>query len=125
MADADLEAKAELSKRLGLRPTGRWKVGGWTRKEIRLLGTDHDEAIARRIGRSESAVTSKRVDLKIPAFSGWVTSGRAWTDAELALLGTADDDAVAKRIDRTPGAVCQKRLALKIRVFRDRRRGGR
>ncbi|HJZ57292.1 MAG TPA: hypothetical protein VKE74_20145 [Gemmataceae bacterium] len=124
-SDEELDAKAALSKKLGLKPTGRWKVGGWKRKELALLGTDHDEVIAKRIGRSESAVTSKRVLLKIPAFSGWVTSGRGWTADELALLGTADDEVVAEKIDRTPGAVCQKRLALKISDFRDRRRADR
>jgi hypothetical protein len=40
-----------------------------------LLGTDHDDRIAKRIGRTASAVTTKRVRRKIPAFSGWATGG--------------------------------------------------
>jgi hypothetical protein len=58
---AELRAKSVTSNKLGLRPTGRWKGREWTPEEVALLGTDHDEAIARRIGRSRSAVTTQRV----------------------------------------------------------------
>src|SRR5262245_57823631 len=37
----------------------RWP-GGWTAQEVALLGTDDDEAVAERLGRSRSAVRSKR-----------------------------------------------------------------
>src|SRR5262245_42040558 len=78
-------------------------------------------AIAKKITRTVSAVTSKRVHLKIPAFSGWPGRGPAWTDEQLALLGTHYDEVIAKKIGRTQSAVCQKRIALKIPVSRDRR----
>ncbi|QJX00042.1 hypothetical protein [Frigoriglobus tundricola] len=79
--DEELGRRAALSKRLGLRPPPRWTPGrgGWTKKELALLGTDHDEAIAKKIGRTRGAVTSKRVQRKIPAFSGWPGSAPAWT----------------------------------------------
>jgi hypothetical protein len=36
--DEELDARAELSKRLGLRPPNRWKArGGWTANEVKLL----------------------------------------------------------------------------------------
>ena len=39
--DAECDARAELCKRLGLRPANRWKgtAGEWTAAEVRLLGT--------------------------------------------------------------------------------------
>jgi hypothetical protein len=80
--------------------------------------------IAERIGRTKSAVTTRRVKKKIPAFSGWTCGGPGWTAAEVALLGTAADEVIAGRIGRTAGAVEQKRRALEIEVFRDRRVSG-
>ncbi len=61
-SDGERDARAKLSKRLGLKPPSRWTAshGGWTKRELKLLGTDHDEAIARKIGRTRGAVTSKR-----------------------------------------------------------------
>ena len=50
--DEELDAKAELLKRLGLKPSGMWKVGEWRKRELAVLGTDHDEVIAARIGRT-------------------------------------------------------------------------
>jgi hypothetical protein len=77
--------------------------------------------IAKKLGRTRSAVTTQRVKRTIPAFSG-SPGGRAWTDEELALLGTDHDEKIAARIERTPGAVMQKRAARKVPAFRDRRR---
>lgn len=99
------------AERLGLRPIGRWKGREWTPEQLALLGTDHDEAIARRIGRTRSAVTNRRLLLDIPAFSGWAGGGRPWTPEELVLLGTDHDEAIARKLDRTPSAVTQRRLA--------------
>jgi len=39
----------------------------WTEREIKLLGTDRDPAIAKRLNRSISAVKCKRKSLHIPA----------------------------------------------------------
>jgi transposase-like protein len=81
-------ARSRLSKQLGLKPTGRWKGKEWTEEQLALLGTDHDEAIAKKLGRTRTAVTAQRVLRKIPAFSGWPGGMRGWTDEEVALLGT-------------------------------------
>jgi hypothetical protein len=122
--NAELAARSELSKRLGRRPPDRWAKTGWTAVEDALLGTDHDDVIAQRIGRSLEAVPTRRVKRKIPAFSGWPGGGPGWAAEELALLGTANYEVIAAKIGRTVDAVMQKRLALRIAVFRDRRRGG-
>jgi hypothetical protein len=41
----------------------------WTDQELVLLGTEPDEVVARRVGRSVGAVQRKRVYLGIPIFS--------------------------------------------------------
>src|SRR5262249_5257317 len=66
--DEERDARAELARRLGLRLPDRWAAGGWSAEQLALLGTDHDEVIAKRVGRSANAVTVKRVRLKVPAF---------------------------------------------------------
>jgi hypothetical protein len=107
--DDELDRKAETAKRLGLKPTGRWKGMEWTLEQIALLGTDADAVIAAKIGRSPIAVTSQRVKRKIPTHSGSVGGGRAWTEEEVALLGTLPDREVADRIGRTLKAVQWRR----------------
>ncbi len=121
--EAELDAKAATAKRIGLKPV-RWtpERGGWTAEQAALLGTDHDEVIAKKLGRSRSAVTTQRVQRKIPAFSGFPGGGPGWTVDEIALLGTDHDEVIAARIGRTTGAVMQKRWALKVPTFGDRRR---
>jgi hypothetical protein len=122
--DAELDAKSETAKRIGLRSGPRWtpERGGWTAEEVALLGTDHDKIIAKKLGRTLGAVTSRRTQRKIRAFSGNPGGGRGWTDEELALLGTDYDEVIAARIGRTVGAVEQKREARKVPTFFDRRR---
>ena len=68
--EEEREKKRKLSKRLGLQPGPRWtpEAGGWTPEELAQLGTDYDEAIARRIGRTVSAVRSQRRNRKVKAF---------------------------------------------------------
>ena len=121
--DEELDAKSATSKRLGLKPGPRWtpERGGWTAEQMALLGTDHDKVIAKKLGRTQRAVTTQRVKRKIPAFSGSPGGGRAWTDEELALLGT-DHDEVSRGADRADaGRGEAKRAALKVPTFRDRR----
>ena len=60
--------KSKLSKRLGLKPAGRWAVGGWTDEQRALLGTDDDEVIAAQVGRTKGAVRAKRAVLGIKVF---------------------------------------------------------
>jgi hypothetical protein len=47
-----------------------WPGGGpgWTAEERALLGTDFDEVIAERIGRTLGAVMQKRQTLRIKVF---------------------------------------------------------
>ena len=85
-------------------------------------GTAHDKVISKRLGKTVSAVTVKRVRLRIPALSGWAGGERAWTERDITLLGTADDEVIATRIGWSAGAVFQKRVALAIPVSRDRRK---
>ena len=120
--DEELQAKSEIAKRAGIKPT-RWtpENGEWTSEELALLGTDHDPVIAERIRRTRSAVTTMRVRLKIQAFSGNPSNGRPWTKSELKQLGTARDEVIAEQIGRTALAVKLKRTELGIPVFQDRR----
>ena len=64
----ELDRKSKLSKLLGLKPTGRWAVGGWTDEQRALLGTDDDEVIAARVGRTKGAVRAQRAVRRIPVF---------------------------------------------------------
>lgn len=68
--DAERKQRAKVSTRLGLRPGPRWKPenGGWTTAEIALLGTDTDVAVAKKLGRSQHSVRSKRSKLRVPPF---------------------------------------------------------
>jgi hypothetical protein len=125
--EGERKARSRLAKKQGRKFPPRWtpESGGWTAEQLALLGTDHDEAVAKRLGRTLSAVTSKRVALKVPAFSGWPGGGRGWMEEELALLGTMPDAELAERIDRTPGSVAQKREALGVPPHSGWRGGGR
>jgi hypothetical protein len=111
---ADRRAASRRAKRRGQKPTGRWAGREWTPDQLALLGTDHDNAIAKRIGRTTGAVTTKRTLRKVPAFSGWPGGGPEWAPEELALLGTGTDAAVAAMLGRTRSAVSQKRAALGV-----------
>ncbi|HEX4612624.1 MAG TPA: hypothetical protein VH092_30800 [Urbifossiella sp.] len=67
--DEELDARGELSKRLGLKPTGRWAGQEWTLEQMLLLGTMPDADLAARIGKTEGAVRSRRAALTIPTFN--------------------------------------------------------
>jgi hypothetical protein len=66
--DAELDARAARSKRLGLRPPQRPGGRPWTPKELKLLGTADDEVIGKRIGRTTEAVRCKRTGLGIATY---------------------------------------------------------
>lgn len=67
--DEERDAKAERAKRLGLKPRQRWEMaGGWTDEELDQLGTDDDDVIAARIGRTARAVRCAREKRKVPRF---------------------------------------------------------
>jgi hypothetical protein len=64
----ELDRKSKRSKLLGLKSTGRWAIGGWTNEQRALLGTDDDEVIAARVGRTKGAVAAKPAVLGIEVF---------------------------------------------------------
>lgn len=67
--DEERDARAGLSKRLGLRPTGRWSKTGWTEEQDALLGTMPDEDVAAAAGRTAEAVRCRRRVLKVKTFA--------------------------------------------------------
>ena len=97
-----------------------WPGGGraWTAEEEAILGTDADWYIAKRLGRSRSAVAQRRSALGIAAFVQ-----RRWTSEEDALLGTDDDEVIAAKIGRTPMSVTLRRCTKGIPIHGDRRMG--
>ena len=69
------EERAALAKAARRRNQGaylrlRWTPanGGWTKRQLALLGTDDDEVVAKKLGRTVTSVRVKRVRLKIPVF---------------------------------------------------------
>jgi hypothetical protein len=75
--------------------------------------------VAEKIGRTKAAVTTRRVNLGIPAAPGGVNY---WSAEELAVLGTDHDEVIAVKLKRTVKAVEWKWGRLKIKPFVDRRR---
>lgn len=65
---AERRARSEAAKHQGRKPPARWPA--WTRRQLALLGTDHDERIAAKVGWSVVTVRRKRRALGIPAFRG-------------------------------------------------------
>ena len=94
----------------------------WTPELVARLGRERDEAIARDLGVTESAVGVKRRSLGI---APPLRPIRPWTDVEQGLLGTAPDATIAARIGRSELAVSLKRIALGIERLGGRGRGGR
>jgi hypothetical protein len=90
----------------GLPPSHRW-----TEEEVALLGTDHDAAIAVRLGVARHVVENKRRRLGIPGIV------ERWTDEEVALLGTRTDREVASQLGRLTAAVRKKRQLMGIPPF--------
>lgn len=89
----------------------------WSPSEDALLGTDTDEAIARRLGRSQNSVMIRRRALGIPAAIASRGRRGEWTDAALALLGKVPDRVVAARVGVSVTAVFSKRRTLGIPAF--------
>ncbi len=85
----------------------------WTGEEIALLGQLPDTKVARKTGRTQSAVRQKREELGIPNPTSW-----RWTAEELAFLGTIPDAEVARMLGRSEHSVTQKRWKLGIPCVR-------
>jgi hypothetical protein len=67
-----------------------------------------DDEVARRTGRTPSAVRQKREELSIENLAAGAKA--RWRGEEVALLGRMPDEEVAKKVGRPPSAVTQKRL---------------
>jgi len=86
----------------------------WTRKEEALLGTMSDAEAGRKVGRSVTAVKSRRNLLGIPI---WKSAHAPWSAAQDKLLGTMSDADLAHRFQRTEAAVRGRRETLHIPKF--------
>jgi hypothetical protein len=109
------------NQRLALRipsPLPR-QIRRWTRAEEKLLGTDRDTVIAKKLRRSEDAVADRRRKLKIPK-SG--NQRPRYTPEQDRLLGTISDEELAHRLGRTPRAIQFRRTFLGIPKFNPLRR---
>jgi hypothetical protein len=85
----------------------------WTRREIQLLGTMKDYAVALRLRRGKKAVRMRRIALRIGL--EWERSKwRFWEPSETKLLGTMSDHDLAARLGRKIGSVRNKRIQLHI-----------
>jgi hypothetical protein len=89
----------------------------WTEDEIALLGQLPDAEVARKIGRTVSAVRQKREELGIPN-----PTTTHWNAEGIALLGTLPDAEVAQRLGRSVASVTRKRCKLGIPTAFDGRR---
>jgi hypothetical protein len=61
----------------------RFKRQPWTRQETQMLGTRKDSEVAALLGRTEAAVTARRLSMGISA----LTPHRAWSPKENLFLG--------------------------------------
>jgi hypothetical protein len=67
ISEAEADRRSEWAKRTGHRPPDRWPVTGWKPVQDEMLGTAPDAVVSARVGRSRSAVRSRRHRLNIPA----------------------------------------------------------
>jgi len=84
----------------------------WNRKQLSLLGTISDGALAQRIGIETSAVFLKRSSMGIAPSRPKRTL--SWTPRELALLGKQSDEEVARLLKTSRKSVIKKRQDLGI-----------
>ena len=83
----------------------------WTREQLRLLGTEPDEVVAAKVGRTAQAVRSMRGRLGIPnpAARPGAYGSPPWTAAEDRLVRTLPPGEAAARMGRTMHAVYGRR----------------
>jgi hypothetical protein len=77
----------------------------WTPKRIKLLGTNEDAIIAKKLGVSQQRVSQKRRDLEIPSWHDATSS-----TAALTLDGDDLDKLDALRLKRETRTACVRRL---------------
>ena len=91
----------------------------WTAEELALLGTDTDAAVARRIGRTQTAVYMQRRKLGL---APGIPHTRTWTKAELRLLGKHSDAEVASRLGVSRKHVLEMRRRRGVPAFSPKNR---
>ena len=91
------------------------KRHNWTRRQIAMLGTISDAALARKLDLSSGTVFKKRQKLNIPASRPPKTIH--WTPAIIALLGKVPDGEIAEIYGMNILSVYKKRLDLGIRCY--------
>jgi hypothetical protein len=94
-------------QRNGLPPT-HFLRRPWTKAEEKLLGSDTDEEIGRRLDRDRATAGDHRRQLRIPP------KVPDWTQEEIELLGTVPDRQLAQQLGRTLFSVQNRRLKLGI-----------
>jgi hypothetical protein len=92
----------------------KYEIRRWSKAEDKWPGRDSDRAIARRLGRTVTAVRTRRRQLGIRS-SAWREI--KWVPAQEKLLGTMPDRKVARRLGRSATVVHARRTALGIRPF--------
>ncbi|GMU65398.1 MAG: hypothetical protein AMXMBFR36_16720 [Acidobacteriota bacterium] len=93
---------------------GEKRARPWTRREIALIGSMSDAALAERLRISVTAVVRKRRSLGIASFRPARRPIR-WTKRSIRLQGSLPDRVVAERLGVSAATVRAKRLALGIR----------
>lgn len=83
----------------------------WTDKELALLGTNTDAAIAKALKRTAMSVRNKRLRLGIEAH---VPYRHEWTKKQISMLGKVSDRELAEELCLTRQTVLAKRLELGI-----------
>ena len=96
-------------KFLGIPSYRSSRMRQWTPAQDKLLGTDTDNALAKKFGCGYYLVKERRQALGIRPFSH-----RRWTPAEEKLVGTLSAQEVARRTGRTLKSVWHRRRALNL-----------
>jgi hypothetical protein len=86
----------------------------WTPKEDKLLGTDSDQKIGKKLGRPVVAVLKRRHAKGIP---NPAPRRKLWRPEEIKLLGTRPDKEIAARLGCPVRTVVTKRFNQGIRAF--------
>jgi len=83
----------------------------WTREQLRLVGTEPDEVVAEKVGRTAQAVRSMRTRLGIPnpAARPGAYGSPPWTVEEDRLVRTLPPAQAAARTGRTMDAIYKRR----------------
>ena len=100
---------------MNLQPSKFGKRHAWTRRQIAMLGTIPDAALAAKLDLSISTVIKKRHKLGIAASRPAKTIN--WTPAIIAMLGKVPDGQIARTYGMNVLTVQQKRVSRGIQCY--------